>query len=1153
MHCTPRDRQEVYERTASMSATADQLWYTASPVGLQTTGFQVRAASPGLRDLNAPRFRRLERLLPYQGPTSQGTSIRPDEAPVSLALLKIGEEYILLHKAFVALTWDNRPGNFFTHVLAGLPNDFSASNAIETWESAKWSRSDTLDRRTFDLPLIDPNVFRADPLTCADLSKITREQLAFVVRAFLQLGPAQRLFLAAPAPVVATLIWGLTRCLPRALTRTLTFSTYERDVTAANAPLLVGTAAAPGQADQAAGLLPPACYEGAGLALNMYARKASNLSNEDPRVVAYTQYAIDQLFGPNMQELTKLLAITERHIALGTMQEKQEQLATLLTIYRFSAAGSGSRRASEADISDLLQLPSLAADLIGTESIQQELVRLVADVSGWWPQYGQPGIRKLRALADKPSAAPELRQALRSIAKQAEERAREMIQLSGQRRAEILLDGLLATADPQYASEAWLALLEQLPPPDVHGYTGAIRLWLLERWTGLRLNVQQHQAMRRWLNLPWDEIGQVLGTKLPPTWAQSALILAIRRADAPSGVAWMLRGRLPLVRATIAQLMQSQDPLDRDHLAQFYQALVWNQDPEVSVLPGTEAQLLMQDLLLKAPHDINFVEQILKCSRLDSSFIDLLKRQPILLTNLSQRRTILQYLVDYVDDMTIAKARHARAELKMIAGIRENLGSTAVDVAAQRFVTVLDFLDRPSCEEQVLSQLASALRGLRGEQLDDPSTWLIEPLARVIDSAPHLYTAIATVGQAIVQSRSYSAEQPIADGQRWWLYELLFTHTWKHHRKLGSRVAPYIEIALDRDPDYRLPLGYYNWVTQAILRSPATIDALNRPPHVWSSSDAHANWQRFLRNSQAARLDGDSGGAIDKLWSWMRGRLPFLILILVFVVAGVAILITGSFPGLLSWAAPKPESTPTLPITTTFLQGEAALPQPASAYDAPNGKVIGPLTAGQPYRAIARAGKEWLQINVRPPGKNEVWVRAAEAGLSVDPTLPDRTLPATAESPQPTKPVTPAAESATVASSDSGAGAPTAETPPSAVPTAKPSAIATPTRIATQSPTIKPTSSSKPAQAATASTTSTAVPSPGPTSTPTIYTLERSVKAYGAPDGNLIGSLEPGVEYIIIDRSGSEWLYIEAAPPTNRVWIRAADAGVPIDPAPPKP
>jgi hypothetical protein len=1100
-----------------MPATVDQLWYTASPVGLQATGFQVRAASPGLRDLSAPRFRRLERLLPYQAPTSQGTSIRPDQAPVSLALLKLGEEYVLLHKAFVGLTWDARLGNYFTHVLAGLPDGFSAYDAIETWDSPYWSQADTLDRRTFDLPLIDPNVFRADPLTCADRGKITREQLAFVVRAFLRLGPGQRLFLAAPTPVVATLIWGLTRCLPRALTRVLTFSTYERDIMATNAPLLVGTAAISGQADQAAGLLPPACYESAGLALNVYTRKASNLSNEDPRVVAYTQYAIDQLLGPNTQELVELLATTERHIALDNKQEKQEQLATLLTVYRFHAAGSGPRRLSEADISDRLQLPSLAADLIGTESIQQEWVRVVADVSGWWPQYGQPGIRQLRALADKPSAAPELRQALRSIAQQAEERAKLAIQNSDQRLAAVLLDGLLATADPQYASEAWLALLEQLPPPGKHTYTWPMRQWLLERWAGLKLSSQQHQAMRHWLNLSWDEIGQVLGMKLPPTWAQSALILAIRRADAPSGVAWMLRGRLPLVRDTIAQLVQSQDPLDRESLAQFYQALVWNQDPEVRVLPGNEAQLLMQDLLLKAPHDINFVEQILKCSQLDSSFINLLKRQPALLTNLSQRRTILQYLIDYVDDMTIAKARRARAELAMIAGIRENLGSTAVDIAAQRFLIVLDFLDRPSCEEPVLSQLASALRGLREEQLGDPSTWLIEPLGRVIHTTRHLYTAIATVGQVIGKLRLYSAEQLIADGQRWRLYELLFTHTWEHHRKLAWRVAPYIEMALDRD--YRLPLDYYNWVTQAILRSPATIDALNRPPPVWSSSDAQANWERFLRNSQAAKSGGDSGGGIDKLWSWMRGRLPFLILILVFVVAGVAIILKisslGGLPGL---AASKPDSTPMLPITLRPLQGEVLLPQPANAYDAPDGNVIGPLAAGQPYRAIARAGNEWLQINVRPPENNPVWVRAAEAGLSVDLALPDLAPPATAESPLPVETTTPATQ---------------------------PSAEVEFRLAATPSLIIEPTSALERTHAATAR--------PTPTSTPTIYKLEQRVNAYGGPDDSaLIGPLNTGTMYTILGQRANTWLYINRLPNNDKLWIIAVDAGVSISPAIPE-
>ena len=109
-----------------MKTESEQLWYTWSNKGFGATGFQIRAVSQGFFtpsqhthagnatadedestkgvtiDLNNERIQTLLKYVRYELPV--GTDVSklqpPEQAPVTLAFLNIGQETILVHKVF---------------------------------------------------------------------------------------------------------------------------------------------------------------------------------------------------------------------------------------------------------------------------------------------------------------------------------------------------------------------------------------------------------------------------------------------------------------------------------------------------------------------------------------------------------------------------------------------------------------------------------------------------------------------------------------------------------------------------------------------------------------------------------------------------------------------------------------------------------------------------------------------------------------------------------------------------------------------------------------------------------------------------------------------------------------------------------------------
>ena len=155
--------------------TIEQFWYTWSEFGSGQLngGYRIRAVSRGLTDINSERIRTLDRYARYNLPEQtnplnsileQGKAyytlglspdIRPyshlleiEGAPISFALVETQaqdprlSERIFVNKVYVGKDKLGRPGNFFAHILAGLPQEFTAKDTIALWRSNIWQTSD---------------------------------------------------------------------------------------------------------------------------------------------------------------------------------------------------------------------------------------------------------------------------------------------------------------------------------------------------------------------------------------------------------------------------------------------------------------------------------------------------------------------------------------------------------------------------------------------------------------------------------------------------------------------------------------------------------------------------------------------------------------------------------------------------------------------------------------------------------------------------------------------------------------------------------------------------------------------------------------------------------------------------------------------------
>lgn len=212
----------------------EQLWYTWSTTGIGGAGrgFQIRAASPNLIASQRSLFGIIANFASYQLPDDINPTDFLDtmNAPVSLTLINSSPHgKILAHKVYCGSDGFGRPGNFFTHMLVGLPEDFSAREAIRLWKSPIWQTHDVSEGiQPVQLPPLSRESLEAAE-QAFDFYTI-EDALRRVIQAYLAPNRLrQRVLITGTSEQVAALIWGLTHSIPATLlTPEFTFTTYER-------------------------------------------------------------------------------------------------------------------------------------------------------------------------------------------------------------------------------------------------------------------------------------------------------------------------------------------------------------------------------------------------------------------------------------------------------------------------------------------------------------------------------------------------------------------------------------------------------------------------------------------------------------------------------------------------------------------------------------------------------------------------------------------------------------------------------------------------------------------------------------------------------------------------------------------------------------
>ncbi len=422
----------------------EQLCYTWSDTGFGVAvGFRVRAASKGLMDTESERVRTFVSLMSYYLPQYTDPYLPPQEAPRCLAFLRAGSrrEPVLINKTYTGSDGMNRPGNYFSHLLAELPAvfsprperqiEFSAREAIALWGSRFWKDSDNelpVGRRDLEQFSLDDLNRNRGLLAERDVARVA-DLFRYVLSAFLTLptlGEQKRLYIAASPDLVAALIWGLTYALPRTLTlmRTLTFNTFVHDIEDKAAPVIVGTCWLPQHARSGRNTpqdLLPAYYQPNnpyGVAINGYQPdRATPFTPDPPEITKFVEFAVNCFVQNTMEKLTEVIDeaeqknVTEVSEFLGVYAYLQEKLTEREVINTLSNLFSKVKGVIERTISILgkpassLEMPrweslQLETKVLRQENVRRSILHWMTEDPTWWRGEGKQRLSQLCQLAD---------------------------------------------------------------------------------------------------------------------------------------------------------------------------------------------------------------------------------------------------------------------------------------------------------------------------------------------------------------------------------------------------------------------------------------------------------------------------------------------------------------------------------------------------------------------------------------------------------------------------------------------------------------------------------------------------------------------------------------------------------------------------------
>ena len=543
------------QRLAVEAASPQQIFFThCRPEDslTQQTGYSIRATST--RDAELLRF--IIANFSYELPLDMSRgSVAPGTAPSRLArVMAPGGKIALVHTTHLPEDTRGRMNSFFSHVL--VFSGLTPLQALMTWGSPEWTTTYSPGAPKDLGPLAGPpgqgrlgdqalteflsSNPRADQnlttLTCpgrllADVAKrrgLLRLVLNGCQRA-LQAGendPRNRLYLAGEPGLIAMLLYGAVRLLPREMVGDLTFSTYEnshRSLKEYRLARVVGTYSSTPQG------LNPDFYHSRGFAIDTFTMQSSTELQHD--------------VSPAVEQLVELAA-----------QGAYPQFESAYTI-------QGPDKANLAGFVESLRLLELNAKLAKGEANAAGLLELRRTPMGRSLLNRYPN-EVWSVVRDEWMSSEPLRQEFAEVLAQ---HLPELVKAASRVLAtDSLADwqrhwGLVKSLSKTPRS-AFLQIIESAPPT-----VSVLKLPLLCEWNTLAQPGDKLPGpLSAYLaSLRGDELGQLPRTGLPPQWQAVALFQALDRAETEEVAAKALREADEPIFSSLCQMLSQRTPAEQ--------------------------------------------------------------------------------------------------------------------------------------------------------------------------------------------------------------------------------------------------------------------------------------------------------------------------------------------------------------------------------------------------------------------------------------------------------------------------------------------------------------------------------------------------------------------------------------------------------------
>lgn len=606
-----------------MQGDLDQLWYTWSTNGLDAMamGYRVRAASGELRDTQSMRYRVLDRFLRYEPP--QGININEFDAriaPISYAFLKNGAEHLLVRKVFKGRDLAGRNSVYFTHLIAGLPAEFTVRDAIRLWDCTEiWAESE--EQKAAHDTSLDPLPYQmlkryADqgrPALSLPFAAIRQQLEDLLLNILGRQGLPQKVTLVGRSQLAAALIYSVTHCLPLTLLGNFSFSTYESLPDESEATM-VTTVTGTELADSTF--------------LEVHAGDAPAVSPADlQRYKSYVAVALNYLVSGKIDEFLSFIRRTEAHHCQTTDQLIEEfNLA-------FSKGPLTVRQ-----IETIVTHADEYTEKLRDATFQTQSATLLLEQRPYWRQQGYKTFGKIagQLVLTNTRQSDPTRQDLTiyfngmatSILTALREGLLQVKTLEAQGQDAWTIPqhygSILTTLFPPVSNEQfWLKLLSEFAQPSLLAYLKSdalwhFQLWLLEQARQLPQPQLLLPQMQPWLEIPsWEKLEKVFALKLPSEWTYTAIYGRIQ--DVPRGALPLVQKHEPLFTAALQQLLRQGGQANINAASAFFQKMVEYGLPQ-------RVPLLLA--LVNTYYEAGFVQTIFACvslvtpSRLQASEIN---------------------------------------------------------------------------------------------------------------------------------------------------------------------------------------------------------------------------------------------------------------------------------------------------------------------------------------------------------------------------------------------------------------------------------------------------------------------------------------------------------------------------------------------------